>query len=156
MDWTFVVGILGLLALLALITIRVPIAYTMILVGGIGTIVQSGPNVLLYQLKALAYSQFSNYDLSVIPMFILMGGLASRCGLSRDLFRAANAYVGRFRGGIAMAAVVACGGFRAVCGSSTTTASSMGQVGPPELKRYGYPRAFAPGTMGAGGAPGPP
>jgi tripartite ATP-independent transporter DctM subunit len=151
MDWTFVVGILGLLALLALITIRVPIAYTMILVGGIGTIMQSGPNVLLYQLKDLAYSQFSNYDLSVIPMFILMGGLASRCGLSRDLFRAANAYVGRFRGGIAMAAVVACGGFGAVCGSSTATASTMGQVALPELKRYGYSPTLATGTLAAGG-----
>ena len=151
MDWTFVVGIFGLLALLALITIRVPIAYTMILVGGIGTIIQSGPNVLLYQLKDLAYSQFSNYDLSVIPMFILMGGLASRCGLSRDLFRAANAYVGRFRGGIAMAAVAACGGFGAVCGSSTATASTMGQVALPELKRYGYSPTLATGTLAAGG-----
>jgi tripartite ATP-independent transporter DctM subunit len=123
----------------------------MILVGGIGTIFQSGPDVLLLQLKDLAYSQFSNYDLSVLPMFILMGGLASRCGLSRDLFRAANAYVGRFRGGIAMAAVAACGGFGAVCGSSTATASTMGQVALPELKRFGYSPTLATGTVAAGG-----
>ena len=95
----FAIGIAGLICLLALIAVRVPIAYTMILVGFVGIILQSGPTVLMNQLKDLAYSQFSNYDLSVLPMFILMGGLASRCGLSRDLFRGANAWLGRFRGG---------------------------------------------------------
>ena len=84
-------------------------------------------------------------------MFILMGGLAYRCGLSYDLFRGANAWIGRFRGGIAMAAVAACGGFGAVCGSSTATASTMGQVALPELKRYGYQPALATGTLAAGG-----
>ena len=107
--------------------------------------------MLLNQLKDLAYAQFSNYDLSVLPMFILMGGLASRCGLSRDLFRGANAWLGRFRGGVAMAAVAACGGFGAVCGSSTATASTMGQVALPELRRYRYSPALATGTLAAGG-----
>ncbi|WP_156416165.1 TRAP transporter large permease subunit, partial [Aurantimonas manganoxydans] len=115
----FLLGILGLVLLFFLIAVRVPIAYTMILVGMAGTAIQSGSTVLLYQLKDLAYAQFSNYDLSVLPMFILMGGLASRCGLSRDLFRAANAWLGRFNGGVAMAAVAACGGFGALSGSST-------------------------------------
>ena len=96
----FLIGLIGLAALLTLIVIRVPIAYTMILVGITGIIVQCGPAVALNQLKDLAYSQFSNYDLSVLPMFILMGGLASRCGLSQDMFRAANAWLGRFRGGV--------------------------------------------------------
>ena len=128
-----------------------PIAYTMILVGIIGTSLLSGPAIVFSQLKDLAYSQFSNYDLTVLPMFILMGGLASRCGLSYDLFRGANAWIGRFRGGIAMAAVAACGGFGAVCGSSTATASTMGQVALPELKRYGYSPALATGTLAAGG-----
>lgn len=147
----FAIGIAGLLCLIALIAVRVPIAYTMILVGVVGIVLQSGPSVLMSQLKDLAYSQFSNYDLSVLPMFILMGGLASRCGLSRDLFRGANAWLGRFRGGVAMAAVAACGGFGAVCGSSTATASTMGQVALPELKRYNYSPALATGTIAAGG-----
>ena len=111
----------------------------------------SGPTVVLYQLKDLAYSQFSNYDLSVLPMFILMGSLASRCGLSQDLFRGADAWLGRFRGGVAMAAVAACGGFGAVCGSSTATASTMGIVALPELRRYKYSPSLATGTIAAGG-----
>jgi tripartite ATP-independent transporter DctM subunit len=148
---SFVVGIVGLLGLLLLIAVRVPIAYTMILIGIGGVIWQSGPAVILNQLKDLAYAQFSNYDLSVLPMFILMGALASRCGLSRDLFRGANAWFGRFRGGVAMAALAACAGFGAVCGSSTATASTMGQVALPELRRYRYSGALATGTIAAGG-----
>ncbi|HKF63924.1 MAG TPA: TRAP transporter large permease subunit [Dongiaceae bacterium] len=142
---------LGFLGLVALVAIRIPIAYTMILVGVIGTSLLSGPKIVLNQLKDLAYVQFSNYDLTVLPMFILMGGLAYRCGLSYDLFRGANAWMGRFRGGIAMAAIAACGGFGAVCGSSTATASTMGQVALPELKRFGYAPALATGTIAAGG-----
>jgi tripartite ATP-independent transporter DctM subunit len=148
---SFFIGIAGLFCLLALIAVRVPIAYTMILVGIIGTVIQSGPLIVLNQLKDLAYAQFSIYDLSVLPMFILMGGLASRCGLSRDLFRGANAWLGRFRGGVAMAAVAACAGFGAVCGSSTATASTMGQVALPELRRYKYSPSLATGTIAAGG-----
>jgi len=151
MEASFAIGVVGLLVLLGLIALRVPIAYTMILVGIVGTSLQSGPAVVLYQLKDLAYAQFSIYDLSVLPMFILMGGLAARCGLSRDLFRAADAWLGRFNGGVAMAAVAACGGFGAVCGSSTATASTMGQVALPELRRYNYSPALATGTIAAGG-----
>jgi tripartite ATP-independent transporter DctM subunit len=151
MESSLLVGVVGLIALLALIALRVPVAYTMVLVGFLGTSLQSGPDIVLYQLKDLAYSQFSNYDLTVLPMFILMGGLAYRCGLSTDLFRGGNAWLGRLRGGIAMAAVAACGGFGAVCGSSTATASTMGQVALPELKRYGYAPALATGTLAAGG-----
>jgi tripartite ATP-independent transporter DctM subunit len=151
MDGNLLIGLVGLAGLLVLIAIRVPIAYTMILVGIAGIIWQSGPLVLLSQLKDLGYSQFSNYDLTVLPMFILMGGLAARSGLSYDLFRGANAWLGRFRGGIAMAAVAACGGFGAVCGSSTATASTMGQVALPELKRYRYSPTLATGTLAAGG-----
>ena len=148
---SFLVGVVGLAGLLLLIAVRVPIAYTMILVGIGGVDLQSGPAVILNQLKDLAYAQFSNYDLSVLPMFMLMGALAARCGLSRDLFRGANAWLGRFRGGVAMAAVAACAGFGAVCGSSTATASTMGQVALPELRRYRYSGALATGTVAAGG-----
>ncbi len=151
MEASFLIGLIGLIALLALIAVRVPIAYTMILVGVVGTSLQSGPAVVLNQLKDLAYAQFSTYDLSVLPMFILMGALAARCGLSQDMFRGADAWFGRFRGGVAMAAVAACGGFGAVCGSSTATASTMGIVALPELRRYRYSPALATGTIAAGG-----
>jgi tripartite ATP-independent transporter DctM subunit len=145
------IGLAGLCALLVLIVIRVPIAYTMILVGFAGTSILSGPAIVLSQLKTLGYGLFSNYDLSVIPMFVLMGSLASRCGLSRDLFRGANAWLGGLRGGVAMAAVAACGGFGAVCGSSLATASTMGRVALPELRRLKYEPALATGTLAAGG-----
>jgi tripartite ATP-independent transporter DctM subunit len=134
-----------------LIIVRVPIAYSMILVGFAGTAYLSGLKVALAYLKTLPYSQFSIYDLSVIPMFVLMGSLATRSGLSRDLFRGANAWLGRFRGGVAMATIAACGGFGAVCGSSLATASTMGQVALPQLRRLNYAPSLATGTIAAGG-----
>jgi len=150
-DPHFVTGLVGLFALVALIAIRVPIAHAMILVGASGIAVISGPAILMSQLKTLPYSQFSVYDLSVLPMFVLMGNIASRAGLSRDLFRAANAWLGWMRGGVAMAAIAACAGFGAVCGSSLATASTMGQVALPELRRYRYSPELATGTLAAGG-----
>ncbi|QDY69081.1 TRAP transporter large permease [Qingshengfaniella alkalisoli] len=144
-------GLIGLAVLIALIVIRVPIAYAMILVGAGGTALINGPQIFLSQLKTLAYGQFSIYDLSVVPMFVLMGALATKTGLSRDLFRAANAWFGWMRGGTAMAAISACAGFGAVCGSSLATASTMGKVALPELERYKYSPALATGSVAAGG-----
>ncbi len=146
-----VLGLSGLGLLIALIAIRMPIAYAMIAVGAGGTLLLSGPLVLLSQMKTLAYGVFSNYDLSVVPLFVLMGHLATKANLSQSLFRAANAWLGRFRGGVAMSAVAACAGFGAVCGSSLATASTMGQVALPELRRYRYSPALATGTLAAGG-----
>jgi tripartite ATP-independent transporter DctM subunit len=151
LDSHFVTGLIGLGALIALIAVRVPIAHAMLLVGATGIAVLSGPAILLSQLKTLVYSQFSIYDLSVLPMFVLMGNIASRAGLSRDLFRAANAWLGWLRGGVAMSAIAACAGFGAVCGSSLATASTMGQVALPELRRYRYSPELATGTLAAGG-----
>jgi tripartite ATP-independent transporter DctM subunit len=151
LDPHLLIGLGGLAVLVALIAIRVPIAHAMLLVGGTGFALLSGPGILLSQLKTLVYSQFSIYDLSVLPMFVLMGNIASRAGLSRDLFRAANAWLGWMRGGVAMSAVAACAGFGAVCGSSLATASTMGQVALPELRRYRYSPALATGTLAAGG-----
>jgi len=145
------IGLMGLGALIGLIVIRIPIAYAMILVGAIGTAILNGPAILVSQLKDLAWAQFSIYDLSVVPLFILMGNIATRAGLSQDLFRAANAWLGRMRGGVAMAAIAACAGFGSVCGSSLATASTMGQVALPELKRYKYSGELATGTLAAGG-----
>ncbi|MDA3888446.1 MAG: TRAP transporter large permease [Allgaiera sp.] len=148
---SFTLGLVGLAVMIGLIVVRVPVAYTMILVGIFGTVITSGPAVLLSQLHDLAFSQFSSYDLSVLPMFILMGGLASRSGLSQDLFRAGNAVLGRFKGGVAMAAIAACAGFGALSGSSTATASTMARVALPELRRYKFSPALATGAIAAGG-----
>jgi TRAP-type mannitol/chloroaromatic compound transport system permease large subunit len=134
-EHSLLVGLLGLGALVALIAIRIPIAYSMIVVGTVGTMILTDPRIFLAQLKNLAYSQFSIYDLSVLPMFVLMGNIATRAGLSRDLFRAANAWLGWLRGGVAMAAIGACAGFGAICGSSLATASTMGQVAPAPSPR---------------------
>jgi tripartite ATP-independent transporter DctM subunit len=151
LETGLLIGVLGLVALVVLIAIRIPIAYTMILVGAVGSMILDGPAILLAQLKNLAYSQFSIYDLSVLPMFVLMGNIATRAGLSRDLFRAANAWLGWLRGGVAMSAIAACAGFGAVCGSSLATASTLGQVALPELRRYRYSPTLATGTLAAGG-----
>jgi tripartite ATP-independent transporter DctM subunit len=144
-DHHLVLGLVGLGALIGLIAIRIPIAYAMIVVGAVGTMLLTDPRIFLAQLKNLAYSQFSIYDLSVLPMFVLMGNIATRAGLSRDLFRAANAWLGWLRGG------VACAGFGAICGSSLATASTMGQVALPELRRYRYSPTLATGALAAGG-----
>ena len=151
MEHALLVGVGGLVVLVALIVIRMPIAYAMIIVGFVGISILSGPDIILFQLKDLAFGTFANYDLSVLPMFLLMGYIASEVGLSRDLFRAANAWFGWMRGGVAMAAMAACAGFGAVCGSSLATASTMGQIALPELRRYNYSPALATGALAAGG-----
>ncbi|MDE2789494.1 MAG: TRAP transporter large permease [Paracoccaceae bacterium] len=148
---TISLGIVSLLVLVFLIAIRVPIAYAMILVGGVGIALVNGIAPVFNQLKTLAYGQFAIYDLSVVPMFILMGALASKAGLSTALFRAANAWLGWLRGGTAMAAIAACAGFGAVCGSSLATASTMGRVALPELRRFKYSGSLATGSLAAGG-----
>ena len=151
MSFELLVGLAGLAGLLLLIALRIPIAYAMIVTGGIGVTILNGPLIFMSQLKDLAYIQFSIYDLSVIPMFVLMGNLATKSGLSRELFQAANAWVGWVRGGVAMSAIIACAGFGAVCGSSLATASTMGKVALPELRRYKYSGSLATGTLAAGG-----
>ena len=151
MTETLTLGLGSLVVLLGLIAIRMPIAYAMIIVGGVGIAMVNGTSMVLNQLKTLAYGQFSIYDLSVVPMFVLMGAIASKAGLSQALFRAANAWLGWMRGGTAMAAIAACAGFGAVCGSSLATASTMGKVALPELRRYRYSGALATGSLAAGG-----
>ena len=144
-------GISSLFVLIFLIIIRIPIAYAMILTGGIGIMSIDGVGTIFNQLKTLAYGQFSNYDLSVVPLFILMGALASRIGLSSALFAAANSWLSWLRGGSAMAAISACAGFGAICGSSIATASTMGRVALPELLKFNYSIALATGVLAAGG-----
>jgi tripartite ATP-independent transporter DctM subunit len=151
MPDALLIGFAGLGVLVVLIALRMPIAYAMILVGGIGVTILNGPAIFSNQLKTLAYGRFTVYDLSVIPMFVLMGYIASHARLSQDLFRAANAWLGWLRGGVAIAAIAACAGFGSVCGSSLATASTMGQVALPELRRYNYSGELATGTLAAGG-----
>jgi len=151
MTEPLLIGLAGLAVLVFLIVIRMPIAYSMVIVGGIGVTLLNGTAIFMSQLKTLAYGQFSIYDLSVVPMFVLMGALATRAGLSQDMFRAANAWLGWLRGGTAMAAIAACAIFGSVCGSSLATASTMGKVALPELRRYNYSGALATGTLAAGG-----
>lgn len=151
MGEEFLVGLTGLVFLVVLIAIRIPIAFAMAAVGFGGIYLISGPLVIMSQMKSLAFGTFSNYDLSVVPLFILMGHLSTRANLSYGLFRAANAWLGHFRGGVAMAAIAACAGFGALCGSSLATASTMGKVALPELRRYKYSPALATGTLAAGG-----
>ena len=144
-------GSLMFAAMVALLAIRVPIGIAMLGVGIAGYVTLAGWSPLLNYLKSVAFSRFSVYDLSVIPMFLMMGQFASRGGLSKALFDAANALIGHWRGGVAMAAVGACAGFGAICGSSLATAATMGQVALPELRRLKYQPALATGTLAAGG-----
>jgi len=138
--------------LLLLIFIRVPIGLSMLLCGlGGAYLVYGNIAPILNQLKQLSYSTFSNYSLSVIPLFLLMGQFAALGGLSQALFKAAEAWLGHRKGGVAMAAVGACAGFGAICGSSLATAATMGQVALPELRRAGYSGALSTACLAAGG-----
>ena len=139
--------------LLTLLVLRVPIGVAMFIAGGGGYLYLTGGETgpLLNSLKNLAYARLSNYDLVVIPLFLLMGQFATHGGLSRSLFRFVSAFIGHRKGGIAMAAIGACAGFGAICGSSLATAATMGQVALPELKRYGYSGSLATGALAAGG-----
>ncbi|MDP2072586.1 TRAP transporter large permease subunit, partial [Hydrogenophaga sp.] len=138
--------------LLLLIFIRVPIGLAMLLCGLGGAWAIYGSYVPIFnQLKQVTYSTFSNYSLSVIPLFLLMGQFAALGGLSQALFKAAEAWIGHRKGGVAMAAVGACAGFGAICGSSLATAATMGQVALPELKRAGYAGGISTATLAAGG-----
>ncbi len=139
--------------MLTLLVLRVPIGVAMFLAGGGGYFYLTGGETgpLLNSLKNLAYARLSNYDLVVIPLFLLMGQFATHGGLSRSLFRFVSAFIGHRKGGIAMAAIGACAGFGAICGSSLATAATMGQVALPELKRYGYSGSLATGALAAGG-----
>ena len=144
-------GLIGFFAVIGLMFLRIPIGVAMLAVGILGYLWVAGPLPLLNHLKSAAYSRFSNYELSVIPLFLLMGQFASRAGMSRALFRFAGVFLGHRRGGLAMAAIGACAGFGAICGSSLATAATMAQVALPELRRFNYSGPLATGTLAAGG-----
>ena len=137
--------------MLALMAIRVPIALAMLLPGAIGYVALAGWPPFANYLKGLAWARLANYDLTVIPLFLLMGAFATQGGLSRSLFAAASALLGHLRGGLAMAAVIACAAFGSVCGSSVATAATMAKVALPEMMRHNYSGRLATGTLAAGG-----
>ncbi len=147
----FVVAGTGFAALLLLLALRCPIGLAMLVVGAAGYAHIVDATRLLAYLKTTPFYLFANYTLSVIPLFILMGALAERGGLARDLFTAANALIGHRRGGLAMAVIGACAGFGAVCGSSVATTATFGRAALPELRRYGTEPGFATGTIAVGG-----
>ena len=145
-------GLWSLPVLLLLILLRAPIGLAMLACGGAGLwIVTGSPAMILSKLKTETFSTFSSYSLSIIPMFLLMGQFATLGGMSAALFRAAEAFLGHRRGGLGYAAIGACAGFGAICGSSLATAATMGQVALPELKRAGWSGGLSTAVLAAGG-----
>ncbi len=146
------IALSGFGMMLLAIFARVPIGAAMAFTGFLGVWYMRGtPAPPLSQLKTLTYDTFSSYSLSIVPLFLLMGQFATKSGMSAALFQAASDWLGHRRGGIAMAAVGACAGFGAVCGSSLATASTMGQVALPEMRKRGYSDALSTGVLAAGG-----
>jgi len=147
----FTVGLIGIGVLFLLLLGGLHIGVAMGLVGFIGMIYISGWSAGLGLLKTTVYRTFSNYDLTVIPLFILMGEFCFRAGLSKELYGAMRKFLGGFRGGLAMTTVAACAAFAAVSGSSLATAATMGTVALAEMKRYKYDPALSTGSISAGG-----
>jgi C4-dicarboxylate transporter DctM subunit len=146
------IGLWSFPLLLLIIFLRAPIGLAMLACGIAGMwMVTGSPNIVLSKLKFETYSTFSSYSLSIVPIFLLMGHLAGIGGMSRSLFKAAEAWLGHRRGGTAMAAVGACAGFGSICGSSLATAATMAQVALPELRRAGYAGGLSTATLAAGG-----
>jgi tripartite ATP-independent transporter DctM subunit len=145
------VALLGFVGMFALMAVRVPIGVAMGIAGVGGFAVLSGIKPGLNLLGSVPLSVVTDYNLSVIPMFILMGAFASRSGMSTELFTAGRAWLGHLRGGLAMAAVAACGGFAAINGSSVATAATMAQVALPEMRSAGFHSGLSAGLIAAGG-----
>src|SRR5574343_1058367 len=137
--------------MLVLMAVRVPIAIAMFAAGCAGYVLQAGWMPLTNFLNTQAFARFANYDLSVIPLFILMGHFATQGGISKALFSFASGLLSRLRGGLAMASVMASAAFGSICGSSVATAATITSVALPEMKRHGYSGRLATGTLAAGG-----
>ncbi|WHZ10312.1 MAG: TRAP dicarboxylate transporter+ DctM subunit [Burkholderiaceae bacterium] len=145
------VALVGFAVLFLLMLARVPVGMAMGLVGvtGYSYIVGGGPALKLVSLTSMR--TVTDYTFGVIPMFMLMGAFVSASGLSKEIFRAADAFIGHLRGGLGIATIVACGGFAAICGSSVATAATFSVVAYPEMRRFRYPQSFSAGVIAAGG-----
>lgn len=146
-----VIGLLGFGALFFMLAAGVPVALALLIAGFGGTVILSGWQAAAFTLSGQIFATATVYELSIIPLFILMGNLASAAGLSRDLFDAAYRLFGHFRGGLAGATIVGCAGFSALSGSSIASAVTMGKVAYPEMRRYNYGSRLATGSIAAGG-----
>jgi tripartite ATP-independent transporter DctM subunit len=150
---TDAVTITGFISLFALMILRVPVGIAMGVVGVLGFGYMIGD--ITPALKLLAQSPIrtaTDAEFAVIPLFLLMGAFASASGMSRELFRASNTFLGHLKGGLGIATIVACGGFAAICGSSVATAATFSKVAYPEMRQHGYPQSFATGVIAAGGS----
>ena len=145
------IGIIGLIIMIIMFFTEMPVAFVMGIVGFFGFSTLISPNAGLALLSRNVYEVFSSYDLTTIPLFILMGQLGFNSGISKRLYEAAYKFLGSIRGGLAMATVTACTAFGAICGSSPATAATMATVGLPEMKRYNYDDALATGSVASGG-----
>jgi tripartite ATP-independent transporter DctM subunit len=148
---TNAVAVIGFVALFGLMLLRVPVGMAMGLVGVCGFSYLVGATPALKLVGQTSMRTVTDYTFGVIPMFLLMGTFVSNSGMSRELFRAANGFVGHLRGGLGIATVAACGGFAAISGSSVATAATFSAVAYPEMRRFGYPQSFATGVIAAGG-----
>ncbi len=147
----FEIGAVLFVGLLVLIALRMPIGLAMILCGGIGFALLAGLHPLMGLLAELPYSRVANHELTVIPLFVLMGQFAAEGGISKALYRAARAWVGHRKGGLAIATIGGCAAFGSICGSSIATGATMATVAMPEMRRFGYSGALSTGVLAAGG-----
>jgi tripartite ATP-independent transporter DctM subunit len=145
------VALLGFVTLFALMLLRVPIGMAMGLVGVSGFAYLTSGSAALKIVGHTTMRTVTDFNFAVIPLFLLMGSLATTSGMSRELFRAANSFLGHLRGGLGIATIAACGGFSAICGSSVATAATFSRVAYPEMRRFGYPKSFSTGVIAAGG-----
>src|SRR5260221_470796 len=143
----------GLLVMMLLAFVRIPIALSMGIVGIVGYAYMRdwSWHAALATAQAKIYETGRNYTVSAVPVFILMGSFVTRAGMSQELYRCAYAFIGHLRGGLAMATIVACGGFGAICGSSIATAATFAKVAYPSMKKYGYADHLSTGAIAAGG-----
>src|SRR3979490_2518586 len=146
-------ALIGLLVMMILAFLRIPIALCMGIVGIVGYAYMRDWNwaVAFATAQTKIYETGRNYTLSVIPLFILMGNFVTRAGMSQELFRTAYAFIGHLRGGLAMATILGCAGFGAICGSSIATAATFAKVAYPSMKKFGYADYLSPGAIAAGG-----
>ena len=146
-----IIGIIGITIMILLFLTRMPVAFVMAIVGFVGFSTMITPSAGLVLLSRNVYEVFGSYDLTTIPLFILMGQLGFNSGISKRLYNVGYKFLGSTRGGLAMATVSACTAFGAVCGSSPATAATMATVGLPEMKRYNYDDELATGSVASGG-----
>ncbi|WP_136661231.1 TRAP transporter large permease [Nitratireductor sp. XY-223] len=144
-------GFLGLAILLALMALRMPVAFAMMIAGVIGIGLLNSWPAAFSTLFTETWGTLTYVELTVIPLFVLMGNIAGASGMSRDLYNTAYAWIGHFRGGLAHATILGCTGFAALSGSSVASALTLGRVALPEMRRFGYDSRFAAGSVAAGG-----